>query len=121
MVPRDPRRIAAGLGIGAAAVGTGLVAGGISEMTTGRSLTSNVVDAMGADYDVGGILPKVTDVVDANIQYDHQAIAAQEMMSATVAPTGMVGTGPQMAGPMHNAMQRSTQGLVQGLHRGRHS
>jgi len=56
-----------------------------------------------------------------NTQYDRQAIAACEMNEGVLAPTGMVGTMPMMARPMQDALQNSTNGLVQGLHRGRHS
>lgn len=55
-----------------------------------------------------------------NTRYDRQAIAAQEMNAGVLAPTGMVGTMPMMARPMQDALQNSTDGLVQGLNRGRH-
>lgn len=55
-----------------------------------------------------------------NTQYDRQAIAAAEMNAGVLAPSGMVGTMPQMARPMQEAMMQSTQGIVQGMHRGRH-
>lgn len=55
-----------------------------------------------------------------NTQYDRQAAAAQEMNEGILAPTGMVGTMPMMARPMQDALQNSTDGLVQGLNRGRH-
>lgn len=57
---------------------------------------------------------------EVNTRYDEQAIAA-EMMRTGPAPTGMVGPSASMMGPYHRAMQGSTAGLVQGLHRGRHS
>ena len=56
-------------------------------------------------------------------RYDQQMMAMSELQqsAAAVAPTGQVGTAPMMMGPYHRALQRSTSGLVQGLHRGRHS
>lgn len=57
---------------------------------------------------------------NVNTEYDQQAIAAQELQASMIAPIGGVGTAPQMMGSMHRAMMGSTQGLVQGLHRGRH-
>lgn len=55
-----------------------------------------------------------------NMQYDRQSVAAERMNELGLVPTGMVGTAPQMAEPMHRAFQNSTAGLVQGLNRGRH-
>lgn len=55
-----------------------------------------------------------------NVNYNQQAIAAQELQMGMISPSGMVGTAPQMMGRMHRAMMQSTYGLTQGLHRGRH-
>ena len=55
-----------------------------------------------------------------NTKYNQQAIAAQELQTSMIAPVGAIGTAPQMLGNMHRTMMGSTQGLVQGLHRGRH-
>lgn len=57
---------------------------------------------------------------EVNISYNQQAIAADQMMSSAVAPMGMVGSANQMMGPFQRELQRSTTGLVQGLHRSRH-
>ena len=55
-----------------------------------------------------------------NTRYDRQAMAAEQMQSGGMLPMGQTGTYPQMARPMQQAMERSTEDLVQGLHRGRH-
>jgi hypothetical protein len=57
--------------------------------------------------------------VKVRTNYDRQAMAA-EMMSSGVAPTGTIGSYPQMQRPIQQAMQQSAEGLVQGMHRGRH-
>jgi len=54
-----------------------------------------------------------------NMAYDKQAIAAQEMNTG-MAPMGSAGTYPQMQKPMQRALQQSTEGLVQGMHKSRH-
>lgn len=55
-----------------------------------------------------------------NAKYDKQAIAAEELQMSQIAPTGAIGTAPQMVGRMQKELMDSTRGLVQGLHRGRH-
>lgn len=55
-----------------------------------------------------------------NINYREQDRAAATLMESNVAPMGMAGSFPQMMGPMQRAFQDSTNGLVGGLHRGRH-
>jgi hypothetical protein len=52
--------------------------------------------------------------------YDQQAIAA-ENGNRFVSPAGQTGSLPSMMGPITRGFQNSTDGLVQGLHRGRHS
>jgi hypothetical protein len=57
--------------------------------------------------------------------FNTQSIAANELMAGSLAPMGFVGTAPeyqQMQNQMLSRarMAQSTQGLVQGLHRGRH-
>ena len=58
-----------------------------------------------------------------NSDYDQQAIAVANMQSG-VLPSGQMGTLPQMApsmmSPAKQDFQQSTDGLVQGLHQGRH-
>lgn len=55
-----------------------------------------------------------------NVNYNRQAAAAYELQMSGISPIGQMGTAPQMMGSMHRAMQHSTEGLVQGMHRGRH-
>lgn len=55
-----------------------------------------------------------------NTEYHRQAIAMDEMTMGGAAGLGMVGTAPQMMNRYHRTLQRSTEGLTQGLHRGRH-
>jgi len=54
------------------------------------------------------------------VNYNTQAMAAHTLRESGVAPMGAMGTVPQMMGPMQQAFQKSTSGVVQGLHRGRH-
>lgn len=58
--------------------------------------------------------------VEMKANYNEQAMAAAELQMSGIAPMGMVGSAPQMMGEINRAMMQSTQGLVQGLHRGRH-
>lgn len=54
-------------------------------------------------------------------QYDQQRAAIAEMSGGTgQIGGGPVGNAPMMMGRYQRALQNSTQGLVQGLHRGRH-
>jgi hypothetical protein len=55
-----------------------------------------------------------------NTDYARQEGGISALQQTNIAPTGRVGTYPTMMGPMQKAFQRSTQGLVGGLHRGRH-
>jgi len=55
--------------------------------------------------------------VSAN--YDQQSIAAERMNSG-IAPIGQVGPVTSMMGPGQARFEHSTEGLVNGLHRGRH-
>lgn len=57
--------------------------------------------------------------VQAN--YNQQAITAENMQSSTLSPMGQIGSAPQMMGERQRRLTDSTNGLVQGLHRGRHS
>ena len=54
------------------------------------------------------------------VNYNQQALAAETMRESGVVPMGTLGTAPQMMGPMQRSFQNSTDGLVQGLNRGRH-
>ena len=54
-----------------------------------------------------------------NIKYNEQEIMSEQMQSG-VAPVGQYGSASQMMNSWHKAMQSSTAGLVQGLHKGRH-
>jgi hypothetical protein len=56
--------------------------------------------------------------VQAN--YDQQAIMAENMQSSTLAPMGQLGSAPQMLGERQRRLMKSTNGLVNGLHMGRH-
>lgn len=56
--------------------------------------------------------------VDMN--YDRQALAAEEMNMGGASPSGSVGTFQQFSGGRMGRLQQSTYGLVQGMHRGRH-
>lgn len=55
-----------------------------------------------------------------NVNYAEQMNAANMLMSDTISPMGRVGPAPVMLGPSVSRLQASTQGLTQGLHRGRH-
>lgn len=63
---------------------------------------------------------------NVNVQYDQQAIAAQEIMAGAISPMGGVGTYPQFIEMQRQRtineqrMRGSTIGLVQGLHKSRH-
>lgn len=57
---------------------------------------------------------------NVSTKYNQQAIAARELQMSMIAPVGAVGPAPQMLGNMQRKMMQSTDGLVQGLHRGRH-
>jgi hypothetical protein len=55
------------------------------------------------------------------VRYDQQAAAANELTGGSgQVGTGQVGPGYAMMGNYQRAFQNSTQGLVQGLNRGRH-
>ena len=57
-----------------------------------------------------------------NTNYGQQEYTAAGMRSGTgMAGTGRIGSIQSMSQPMRRAMRDSTGGLVQGLHRGRHS
>ena len=58
---------------------------------------------------------------DVNVDYNQQAMATQELTQGQISPMGNIGPAPTMMGPMHRAMQQSTEGVVQGLWQGRHS
>ncbi len=55
-----------------------------------------------------------------NTEYHRQNVAMDEMTMGGASGLGMVGTGPQMMNRFHRTLQQSTEGLTQGLHRGRH-
>ncbi|MCW4026747.1 MAG: hypothetical protein NWE76_04595 [Candidatus Bathyarchaeota archaeon] len=56
----------------------------------------------------------------ADVDYNRQAAAATNLQMGMIAPTGMVGTTPQMKDRYMQAYQQSSAGMVQGLHRSRH-
>jgi hypothetical protein len=59
--------------------------------------------------------------VKVNTDYNRQLLAADDMTAGSGTVAGSpVGPAPVMMGRYHRAMQRSTDGLVQGLHRSRH-
>lgn len=68
--------------------------------------------------------PTMTGATMMNVNYNQQAIMADQMMTGGMRPgqygTGHIGPAPQMMGRMHRSMMQSTYGLTQGLHRGRH-
>jgi hypothetical protein len=64
--------------------------------------------------------PTMEDSPRLQPNYQREALAASLVQSNWMAPMGSLGTAPQMMGPMQQAMRRSTDGLVQGLNRGRH-
>lgn len=115
-----------GFGASPAARLTGGVAKGA--FRTGRFmfehplLTAGAVGVAGAGMYAAGtpFRSPTMSGAEVDINYNRQAIAAQELQTAGISPMGMVGTAPQMMGQMHRAMARSTNGLVAGLHRGRH-
>ncbi len=92
------------VGGAALAVGGGLYAAGRGGATPGSSPTMSGT---------------------ANISYNQQAITASEIMGGSIAPMGFVG-GPQEMQQYQEyqtyrqRLANSAQGLVQGLHRGRH-
>jgi len=55
-----------------------------------------------------------------NTNYDAQMAATDFMSRGNYAPTGQVGPAPVMMGPQQRSFRESTDGLVQGLSRGRH-
>jgi hypothetical protein len=85
-------------------------------------VTAGVVGGIGAGMYAAGepFRSPTMRGTEIDINYNRQAIAAQELQMSGISPMGMVGTAPQMMGPMNRAMMRSTEGLVQGIHRGRH-
>lgn len=89
------------LGAGAAVAGVGYMA--TQGPGLGQSMSSPTMDG-----------------VEMNANYNEQAGAAQLLQMNQYMPTGTVGSAPQMMGRMNRAMMQSTQGLVQGMHRGRH-
>jgi len=76
----------------------------------------------------GGATPGTSPTLSGaamNYNFNNQAIASNELMAGSLAPMGFVGTAPEYQQHMSQQMNRarmaqSTQGLVQGLHRGRH-
>jgi hypothetical protein len=56
-----------------------------------------------------------------NTQWNQQAIAAEEIQMGQYSSSGSMGSAPQMVNKIQDNFTRSTQGLVQGLHRSRHS
>lgn len=63
--------------------------------------------------------PSITGAM-TNVKYDLQALAAEEMSTGGVSPSGSVGTFQQFSGGRQRQLAQSTYGLVQGMHRGRH-
>lgn len=57
--------------------------------------------------------------VQMNANYDQQANASTLLQSNNYS-LGRIGSTPQMMNRYHSALQESTVGLTQGLHRGRH-
>ena len=81
---------------------------------------SLAVGGLAASSYMGGPSSPTMSGARVNVDYNQQAIAAQEMGMGRISPDSMIGPAPQMMGPMHRAMQSSTYGLVQGLHNSRH-
>lgn len=97
----------------------GLTAAGVGAIAFGPGLATRAAGGQTMESPtLGG--------ADVNIEYNQQAMAAQEIMAGAISPMGGAGTYPQFLemerrrAMERSRLQHSTHGLVQGLYRGRH-
>jgi len=108
---------AVGMGAGSMALGAGKFA--FNNPLTAMGIAGGIYGATQLNATSVGTSPTMSGA-RVNTAYNQQAIAMDEMTMGGAAGLGMVGTAPQMMNNYHRALQQSTQGLTQGLHRGRH-
>jgi len=87
-------------------------------IATGGALA---ITGMGGQLmDVGEVVSPMLTGAKADTNYNRQAAAASNMQMGMISPTGGITSGATGRDQYMQAFQQSTQGMVQGLHRGRH-